>query len=175
MLEKYPTSIKVGTLINIIIGISGILFGVFEVEEWPFLIFGPFIAIMLILFFISRFTNNNPTIKPIYHGLFWGLSLPAVLFILILLGYEITDKLYVGGGSTDMAGFGGIILILFLLIFGGLIFLISLLIGLIVSYKDSKNKIVLVATIIIALVLIAFIVLSILSIEGKINPPWGWF
>lgn len=168
MLEKYPKSIKIGTLINVIIGIFGILFGVLEVEEWPFLIFGPFIAITLILFFISKFTNNNPTIKPIYHGLFWGLSLPAILFILILLGYWIADRLDTGGGSTDMAGLGGFMLMIVLGVVSVMVFVIALLIGLIISYRTSRNKIVLGLAIITALLLITAIILIILTLEGSI-------
>ena len=178
MLEKYPTSIKIGTLINLIISIFSILWGIFEVEEWPLLIFGPFIAITLILFFISKFVLNNTTIKPIYDGFFWGITIPAILFSITLLDIWIADKLNTGGGSADMAGLGGILLFIFLSISSGLIFLIALTTGLITSYKISKNKIVLGFTIIMSLITITSIILIALILEGSIlnlNSLWGLF
>ena len=174
MLEKYPKSIKIGALINLLISALGIIWGIFESEDWPFLIFGSSIAVTLTLFFISKFAYGKPKIKPIYDGLFWGVTIPAILLGLILAGYSITQGLSGGGGSNDMGGLSGLILLIFLIISIALIFIVSLLIGLITSYKKSKNKLVLTLILLTAASLIISIILSVLWITNKIN-PFGWF
>jgi len=174
MLEKYPKSIKIGALINLIISALGIIWGIFESEEWPFLIFGSSIAVTLILFFISKFAYGKPKIKPIYDGLFWGVTIPAILLGLILAGYSITQGLSDGGGSNDMGGLSGIILMIMLIIASVIIFIVSLLIGVLIAYKNSKNRIVLVIAIALTLLLMIFLYYTFLAINSNIN-PFGWF
>ncbi|MBI2507639.1 hypothetical protein HYV89_01670 [Candidatus Woesearchaeota archaeon] len=168
MLEDYSKSVKIAMIATIIIGLVGIFWGIFEVEEWPFLIFIPFMVVMLSLLFSSRFFLNSKVLKPIYIGILIGIALPIILlFLTLLIGWMNQNLFKSGGGSYDMAGLSGIFFLIFLIVFSTLSFFISTLIGLLISYKNSKNKIVLLSIMGIILSLIGIIVLVFMT-EGNV-------
>ena len=170
MLEKYPKSIKVAMIVTPLVGIFGILWGIFEVEEWPFFIFGLFTVIMLGLLFSSRFFLDHPAHKPIYIGFLIGIATPIILLTTLLLAASIGST-FNSGGSSDMAGLAGLFSIIILILFSIVTFFVSILIGLYISYKKSGNKIVLGIILIILLMFIGMVIFLIRT-RGNI---FGYF
>lgn len=118
---------------------------------------------IILLIIMGMFCFKRPTLKPIYISFVIGIIVLVIFNIIALQYFDMTE--FIEGPQNVAADLYGLLSAITYLLIGSNIILLFTLIGLVISYIKTKNKVVLIFLIIIIILFLILLTILIYDIR----------